>query len=216
MTARTLLLAGAALALSGCITLLPETGSSALYRLSNHVPVQGEINHDAPAVRVTRPVAARALANDRVALDTGNGSLAYMAGATWVSAAPVLVQELIIDTFDRRSTALVAARPDEGVTTRWDLRLELRRFEAVYDQGSGAAPRVDVTIRARLIDAANREVSSVRTFEVSQRAEGNRQPLIIDAFSRATSDLSRELVDWASERVAIAGREADRDEPDRP
>ncbi|KPP82622.1 MAG: outer membrane lipoprotein required for phospholipid trafficking MlaA [Oceanicaulis sp. HLUCCA04] len=204
MIARALLVAASAFALSGCISLLPEADPNALYRLSNHVPAEAVANQDAPVVRIGRPIAPRALASDRVALDTGEGRLAYMAGVNWVSAVPVLFQELVIDTFDRRSGALVAARPDDGVATSWDLRLELRRFEAVYDQGDNAAPRIDVAVRARLIDAGNREVSSVRTFEVSQRADSNRQPRIIDAFSRASSDVSRELVDWASERVSQA------------
>jgi len=204
MIARTLLVAASAFALSGCISLLPEAEPNALYRLSNHVPAEGIVDHDAPVVRIARPVAPRALASDRVALDTGEGRLAYMAGVNWVSAAPVLVQELVIDTFDRRSSALVAARPDDGVASSWDLRLEIRRFEAVYDQGDNAAPRIDVSIRARLIDTGNREVSSVRTFEASQRADANRQPRIIDAFSRASSDVSRDLVDWASQQVSQA------------
>lgn len=204
MTGRTLLMAGAALVLSGCITLLPESDGSALYRLTNHVPAGAEARHGAPVVRVARPVAPRALSGDRVALDTGQGQLAYMAGVHWVSAAPVLVQELVIDAFDRRSSALAAARPDDGVATSWDLRLELRRFEAVYDQGSSAAPRIDIVVRARLIDGTDRDASSVRTFEASRRADANRQPLIIDAFSRAASDLAQELVDWASQQAAAA------------
>ena len=194
-------MAGAALALTGCITLLPESEGSALYRLSNHVPAGPGVNHDAPVVRVTRPIAPRALAGDRVALDTGQGRLSYLAGANWVSSAPVLLQELVIDTFDRRSGALVAVRSDDGVASSWDLRLELRRFEAVYDQGANAAPRVDVAFRARLIDGASREVAGLRTFEVSHRAGGNRQSLIVEAFSRAASEASSELVDWTSERV---------------
>lgn len=209
MIMRTVLLAGAVLALSGCITLLPESENSALYRLSNHVPAEAVTNHDATVVRITRPIAPRALSGDRIALDAGEGRLAYMAGANWVSPAPALVQELVIDTFDRRSTVLAAARPDDGIATSWDLRLELRRFEAVYDRGASAAPRVDVIVRARLISSADRDVSSVRTFEVSRRADGNRQALIVDAFSRAASDMSSELADWASERVS----EAEQDRP---
>ncbi|WP_439634504.1 ABC-type transport auxiliary lipoprotein family protein [Glycocaulis sp.] len=204
MIARNLLMAGAALALSGCISLLPESESSSLYRLSNHVPVDTAVNHDAPVVRIARPVAPRALSGDRIALDAGQGRVAYMAGANWISAVPVLVQELVVDTFDRRSTVLMAARPDDGVATSWDLRMELRRFEAVYDQGSNAAPRIDIAIRARLIDTTSREVAGVRTFEASRRADGNRQTLIVDAFSRAASDLSLEMVDWASAQVTQA------------
>lgn len=204
MRLKTLIAAGAALAVSGCITLLPESEQSALYRLSSHVPAGDGVNHEADVVRIARPLAPRALAGDRVALDTGQGQLGYMAGANWVSAAPVLLQELVIDTFDRRSDYLVAARPDDGVAARWDLRLEMRRFEAIYDQGSNGAPSVDVAIRARLIDTENREVSGVRTFEVSQRAEGNRQALIIDAFSRAASQVSIDLVSWAEAQAAAS------------
>ncbi|MGY6533162.1 ABC-type transport auxiliary lipoprotein family protein [Glycocaulis sp.] len=199
------ILAGfAALALSGCITLLPEQERTTLYRLSSHLPAEASAPHDAPVVRVGRPFAPRALSGDRVALDTGEGRIAYMAGASWVSPVPFLVQELIMDTFDRRAEGVTAARPDEGVAARYDLRLELRRFEAVYDEGEGRAPRVDVALRARLIDGANREVAGLRSINVSQRASSNRQSAIVDAFSRAASEAAAELVDWTGERVAVS------------
>lgn len=196
----------AALSLSACISLLPEQERSTLYRLSNHIPAEASAPHDAPVVRVGRPFAPRALSGDRVALDTGEGRIAYMAGASWVSPVPFLVQELVMDMFDRRADAVTAARPEEGVASRYDLRLELRRFEAVYDEGDNAAPRVDVVLRARLIDGVNREVSGARSFAVSQRASSNRQSAIVEAFSRASSEAARDLVSWTEERVAAAER----------
>lgn len=194
----------AALSLSACISLLPEQERTTLYRLSNHLPAEASAPHDAPVVRVGRPFAPRALSGDRVALDTGEGRIAYMAGASWVSPVPLLVQELVMDMFDRRADAVTAARPDEGVASRFDLRLELRRFEAVYDEGDSNAPRVDVVVRTRLIDTATREVAGARSFAVSQRASSNRQGAIVEAFSRAASEAARELVDWTEERVVAA------------
>ncbi|MFN3835402.1 MAG: ABC-type transport auxiliary lipoprotein family protein [Glycocaulis sp.] len=211
MTMRSAVRAAAALltlalvpALAGCISLLPEQERTTLYRLSSHLPADASAPHDSPVVRVGRPFAPRALSGDRVALDTGEGRIAYMAGASWVSPVPFLVQELIMDTFDRRAASVTAARPDEGVAARYDLRLELRRFEAVYDEGENRAPRVDVALRARLIDGASREVAGVRSINVSQRAASNRQGAIVDAFSRAASEAARELVEWTGERVAAS------------
>lgn len=197
-----LALAGmAAIGLSACISLLPEQERSTLYRLSSHLPAGAEASHGVPVVRVSRPAAPRALAGDRLALDQGEGRVAYMAGANWMSPVPVLLQDLVLDTFDRTASQVSAARPDDGVAARYDLRLELRRFEAVYDEGESRAPRIDVAIRARLIDTASREVAGARSFSMSERAASNRQSAIVDAFSRAASGMAQELVHWTGERV---------------
>ncbi len=196
------LVLAALLVLSGCISLLPEQERATLYRLSSQLPAEATAQPDAQVVRVGRPFAPRALAGDRIALDTGEGRIAYMAGASWVSPAPSLIQELVLDTFDRRSGAVTAARPEDGVASRYDLRLELRRFEAVYDEGENRAPRIDVAMRARLIDGADREVSGVRAFTVSRRAASNRQSAIVAAFSDAASQVSRELVEWTEAQIA--------------
>lgn len=194
--------AGGALALAGCVSLLPEPQPTTLYRLTTTTET-GELRapRGAPIIRIERPITARALALDRVALSTGEGRIAYMSGVSWVSPAPVLIQELILDTFDRTAARVSAARPDDAVEAAWGLRPEVRRFEAVYDRGEDAAPMVEVSIRARLFNTTDRRVTAVRTFETERRAASNRQGAIIDAFSAAASEAALDMAGWAEGEI---------------
>lgn len=196
--------AASAMALTACVSLLPEPQPTTLYRLTSAAGEEGRARapRGAPVIRINRPVMSRALALDRLALSTGEGRIAYMSQVNWVSPAPVLIQELMLDTFDRQAAQVSAARPDDAVTARWDLRTEVRRFEAVYDRGEDAAPRVDIYMRARLIDTENRGVTAVRSFETSRRAAANRQGQIVDAFSQAASEAVKELTAWAETEIA--------------
>lgn len=186
-----------ALGLSGCISLLPEQEPSTLYRLSP------TLSNDAPnlegghIVQVERPIAARALSGDRLAIEMSGGQLAYMSGANWVSPAPDLVQELIIDTIDLSVEGLTAARPEDGVSTRYEIHTELRHFEAIYDNGTNSAPLIKVAMRVRLIDEHARSLVGVRTVEGRQRADSNRQGAIVAAYNVAATQAASQLAEWA-------------------
>ncbi|KAA5801030.1 hypothetical protein F1654_13305 [Alkalicaulis satelles] len=200
-------LAGAVV-LSGCISLLPETQPRTLYRLAS-----AEIHADAMPRRAAIPVsleridAPRALATDKIALER-NGAIAYMAGAGWAAPAPVLFQSVLEDAFFSEAPQLSAVRAEDGVSARYRLDAELRRFEAVYDQGENAAPLVRVTVRARLIDRGERTMAARRVITREVRASAHRQSAIVDAFSRASHDAARELAGWTGREVCAIEPEA--------
>lgn len=192
----TLALAAASLlALQGCISLLPETEPDTLYRLPlsavSDAPAEGEQT----AVILGRIVTPRGLAGDRIALQR-NGAIGYMAGAAWLSPAPTLLYSAMVDTFHATAPAIAPARAEDGVSARYQLDLELRHFEAIYDQGEGSAPLVRASIRARLIDRDTRAIVGAHTVSETQRASANRQAAIVDAFGVASSDMTRSVAVW--------------------
>lgn len=196
------LLAGAALLMPGCVQLLPETEPATIYRLHESVP---EAREDSGQIRtvilVPRPDAPRALSGDRIALDRGQ-ELGYIAGASWISPAPDMVQSLVLDTFDRALEAYTAARPADGVDSRYTIQLELRHFEAVYDRGNNRAPKARVGIRARLVDDETNSLVGVTTVRGEARAEANRQRAIVNAFSEAANQAANELAGWTQTVLA--------------
>ena len=187
-------LLAALVALPGCISLLPETEPDALYRLATAPAPQTRVVEGGETVVIERPSAPRGLAGDRIAMER-DGRIAYMAGAAWLSPAPVMLHGAIIDAFQSEARAITPARTEDGVAARYRLDLELRHFEAVYD--SGPAPRVQVTLVGRLIDRDRRALAASRTLEASRRAASNRQGAIIDAFSSASGAAADQLAVWA-------------------
>ncbi len=192
-----------ALMLPACISILPESEPRRIYRLEPPATsAQAAPAEAAPVVVIERPLAPRGLASDRIALGMADGRISYMGGAGWISPAPDMVHDLMLEVFRAQTSGLAAVRADDGVDDDWRLRTELTRFEAVYDQGENAAPRVEATLRARLIDSQHRRLAGARTFTASARAPSNRQSAIVDAFGEAARQVSGELARWTDEEIA--------------
>jgi len=197
----------AALALAatpGCISVLPESEPNTLYRLTTAELDSAGPDQGAATVIVGRLNAPRGLAGDRIAVQR-NERIAYMAGAAWLSPAPDLLHSAILDAFHLVAPAVAPASTSDGVDARFELDLQLRHFEAVYDSGVETAPFARVGLRARLIDRDTRTLVGARTLGVDARARANRQSDIVSAFSRASSEAARQLADWT--QVQICGVE---------
>ncbi len=198
--------AAAACLTAGCVSLLPETEPNTLYRLAG-TETDSTVSQSATVtVLVDRIASPRGLAGDRIAILRGD-AIGYMAGAAWISPAPNLIETAIMDAFYETAPVMAPARAEDGVRARYELNLELRHFEASYDQGDNAAPLVRTALRARLIDRDSRSPIAARTLERTARASANRQSAIIAAFSSAASELSREVAAWTQDSVC-AGDDA--------
>ncbi len=188
------------LAAPGCISVLPEAEPDTLYRLATPDLGGAGPADGAATVIVARMSAPRGLAGDRIAIQRGD-RIAYMAGAAWLSPAPDLLHSAIIDAFHASAPVVAAAEATDGVTARFELDLQLRHFEAVYDSGEGAAPLARVGYRARLIDRDTRALVEARSIAVDARAGANRQGEIVAAFSRASAGAARQLAEWTGAAV---------------
>jgi cholesterol transport system auxiliary component len=198
----------AAAFLAGCVSLLPEAEPVSVYRLSSPEPHEWP-GRDWTIVEIEAPSAPRGLSGDSIAIIASGQSISYIAGARWISPAPGLLQSLIIDTFNATQPDLAPARPDDGVRGDFELRLDMRQFEAVYDRGQSSAPVVRVRLAARLIAERGRRFVGARVFSAEVRASANRTGAIIDAFDAAASEVSTEIAAWTAATAAQAGEAAD-------
>ncbi len=186
------------LSLSGCISLLPEAEPSTIYRLELPPTAREAAAPGAPVISVDRPLAPRALTTDRIALSYEGGRIAYIANTSWASPAPDLVQALVLDALDAHP-GLTGARPDDGVEARYQLRLDLRAFEA-RDIGEGA-PEATVSLRARLVDGDTRRLVAARNFQAQSRASAERASAIVTAFEQASAEAAQDLAGWIAETL---------------
>jgi len=76
----------------------------------------------------------------------------------------------------------------------YSLRLDVERFEAVYDRGGKAAPDVRVEIHAVLVRAADRAVIKDEMIATHARAGDNRVSAIVQAFELSTKQALDEVV----------------------
>ncbi|BDX00242.1 ABC-type transport auxiliary lipoprotein family protein [Maricaulis maris] len=190
-----------ALSVSACVSLLPESEPVSVYRLSAPQPAELTGDHWT-VVEIDVPNAPRGLSGDQIAIMRNGSSLAYIAGARWISPAPRLLQSLVIDTFNANNAQLAPTRADDGVRADYELRLDMQEFEAIYDRGEGVAPLIRVRISARLVAEQGRQFAGARVVTAEARATNNRTSDIVAAFDDAAQAASREIADWTASRAA--------------
>ena len=207
---RNLLRAGAvvglAVALSGCITVFPKTKPAQLYRFDG--VEEGAPSSDASPTRVgvvrVRGGFNGAASTDRIMTVTGT-EVAYVAEARWAAPAVTLFDETVSRAFTRQTGPVRLVTRGEPGRAPYALRLDVERFEAVYDRGGKAAPDVRVEIHAVLVRAADRVVVKDQMIATHARAGDNRVSAIVQAFELSTKQALDEVVKLTVEGAQPVG-----------
>jgi len=186
----------AALALSGCITLLPKSEPAQLYRFGAPTPaVSAPATTGAISVFRAPGNFPREAAGDRLLTITGERA-AYIADARWVAPAEVLFDQAVSNAFEAQPGRVRLV--SRGGPTRADaaLRLDVRNFEARYGQGS--SPVVHVRIRAVLVRGQDRAQAMEQIFDAEAPADQNRVTAIVAAYDQALGKVLGEIVAWTN------------------
>lgn len=192
-----MVLALAAVGLSGCISLFPKTEPSQLYRLQATVePLAAPTGAVYGVLRLGSGF-PRASAGDRILTVSPGGEAAYIAGARWVSPAAVMFDEQTVQAFQAGGRARLITRGDV-VKADYTLKLDVQSFETVYDQGPKAAPAILVSVRGVITRSNDRSLVSDRTFTARIRAGENRVSAIVPAYDKALSQVLGEVVGWVN------------------
>jgi cholesterol transport system auxiliary component len=191
-----------ALALSGCISLLPKSKPAQLYRFgaapaAAPSPSLSPARPSAVAVFRTNGSFQGEAADDRILTVTG-GKAAYIAASRWVAPAEILFNEAVANAFDSSPVRLIA-RGQQG-RFAYALRTDVRSFEVRYDSGPNAAPTVVVRLHAALTRTDQSNVGE-QDFEARVPAADNRVGEIVAAYNKAVADVVGKLVAW-TETVA--------------
>ena len=142
---------------------------------------------------VEMPNAATSLDTPRIALQRTPFTLEYYAGSAWTDNAPLMVQTLLIESFE--STRSITAVGREGIGLRPDyvLKTDLREFEAIYEEGS-PNPVIWVRINAKVVQMPERRIVSSATFERREASAGTKLPDIVAAFDEALGHVLKRIV----------------------
>ena len=199
--ALTLPLLAAAVALGGCVTLLPKTPPVQLYQFGRGVPVPAAEpatlgrGADVKGVVLAQVSLPRAALGDAILTVTGDQA-AYVAGARWATPAALMFGEDVQGAFEARARRTrLLDRGQVGVADAL-LRLDVTRFEARYDPNApAAAPTVLVSLRATLTAVDGRRAVQ-RVFSHSAPAADNRVGPIVAAFDTAVDATLAEVIGW--------------------
>ena len=193
---RRLIVTALALAPAGCTSLLPQgSAPPKLYTLTPATDFAPDAKHVAWQLLVDVPASAVALDSDRIALSRSATTIDYFADAAWTDRAPLLVQSLLVQSFENSGRITAISRESLALRADYILRPELRHFEAEY--AGGAVPSAHVQIGAKLVKMPERTIVAQQRVDTRAPARENQVSAIVEAFDTALREAMRKLVDWA-------------------
>jgi len=188
---------GGLLALAGTLPgcgLLPEVGQAVeLYTLTPKTSYGESVEDVDWQLIVELPNAPTSLDTPRIALQRSPFTLEYYANVAWTDNAPVMVQTLIIESFESTRSITSVGREGVGLRPDYVLKTDLREFEAIYEEGS-PNPIIWVRINAKVVKMPERRIVSSATFERREAAAGTKLPEIISAFDDALGHVLKKVV----------------------
>ncbi|MEQ8354988.1 MAG: ABC-type transport auxiliary lipoprotein family protein [Kiloniellaceae bacterium] len=196
---RRLLQAAAALPLAalaaGCSLPVPGQGPPPeLFRLTPKSTFRDDLPTANWQLILEPPVANAGLNTTRIALQRGPTQLEYYARSGWADRAPVMIQTLMIESFENSHKIVSVGRESVGLRADFILKTELRELQAIYP--NGGPPDAWVGLNAKLVQMPRRAIVASKSFEHRVGAETDNLPLIVDAFDEALGKVLRQLVEW--------------------
>lgn len=198
-----LAIATASLAACG---ILPKQETMVLYRPEPSIATDAAWPQATWQLQIARPYADAAHDSARILVRPQPGELQVYKGAAWTQPAPDIVHDVLMRAFIDSGRFAGVARRGEGVSPRYELLLDLRRFESDYADGN--TPTVRMAIGARLVHNADNRIVASRVFEADVPTEGTDVPRINRAFEQGLGDVSAAMVGWV---LAEGGRNAGQD-----
>ena len=179
----------------GCSLPVPGQGPPPeLFRLTPKSTFSEELPTANWQLILEPPVANAGLNTTRIALQRSATKIEYYARSGWADRAPLMVQTLMIESFENSRKIVSVGRESVGLRADLVLKSELRELQAVYP--NGGPPDALVAINAKLVQMPRRTIVASRSFESRIQAETDSLPFIIDAFDEALGKVLRRLVEW--------------------
>ncbi len=184
----------AALALGGCVSLLPKPPPPpAIYSLRAGAVERMAGPPKDLVIGVTAPEAPRSVAGADIVWRTGP-QIAFMERAAWDGSAPELLQDMLVDTMDRRGGVRAVTRAGGGVRSDANLTWDVLTFEVLEADGKLEA-RIEVV--ARLIDLRTRAITVVQRFNANAPISARSGRAAAAALERAAGAATLQIADWA-------------------
>ncbi|GBF58159.1 hypothetical protein PbB2_01831 [Candidatus Phycosocius bacilliformis] len=188
--------------LAGCITLLPKPGKPPAIVDLRADPAVARLDKQAAfTIGIGEPTMPALMVGSQVVVLRKDRTFAYVEGLRLSSTAPLSIQNVVLETFDRAGAARAAVRAVTIARPDYELHFDVSAFQVTEPQGrTKGVARIEAT--ARLIDVYSGKplASQVIVGEAPALRGDVTQPA--RALEQATRNFAQKAMVWA---VAAAG-----------
>lgn len=216
MARRTAMLGGVAALAAGC-TSLQGFGAVVtppqLYALSPKSTFAGDLPRIRAQIVVDEPTAAAAVNTDRIAVRPHPLKVEYFPGVRWVDRVPLMVQVLLMESYENTGQVLSVGRRASGLNGDFTVLTDLREFQAettaVTAPGAAqpVAPNdvrlsINVRFNMKVVKEPQGLIVSSETFDARVEAASQDMLDVASAFDLALGRCIRDAVEWSLQEIA--------------
>ncbi|WP_425046095.1 ABC-type transport auxiliary lipoprotein family protein [Primorskyibacter sp. S87] len=194
------------LAVSGCTglgTLNRASKPNDLYALTPKSTFSSNLPRIKQQIVVEEPTATAAVNTDQIAVQPTPLQVQYLPQARWVDRAPLIVQALLIESFENTGKVAAVGRSAVGLRADYHVVTDLREFQAHVLTGADDKPvlRVNVRINVKIVEAYDDKIIASNSFEALEVSASDDAGDLAIAFDEALGDTMRKAVEWSIRRI---------------
>ena len=157
-------------------------------------------------IAVEEPTATASVDTDQIAVQPTPLRVQYLPEARWVERAPLIVQSLMIESFENSGRVPAVGSSAIGLRADFLIVTDIREFQAIVPTNNPDAPLdIDVRLNIKVIDAFSDRIIASRSFEEFAQSETDQASDVAVAFDNALGDTLRDAVEWSIRSIASYG-----------
>ncbi|MEM7073141.1 MAG: ABC-type transport auxiliary lipoprotein family protein [Pseudomonadota bacterium] len=197
---------GFALLVGGCSLKLPgQSEPPRIFSLSPKSSFDSLIGAVDWQLLIERPSAGTEIDTQRIAVKRSPLELLYFERALWTDTAPLMVQHLLVESFENSGKIIAVDQHIVGLRADYVLKSNLREMQIEYLDHLGDPsqpsdkPFARIALNAKLIKMPQRRIIDSRKFEYVIEAQNPSLSASIEAFDDALGKIIKRLVPWVLE-----------------
>lgn len=188
---------------SGLVSLSEATSPVDLYLLTPKSTFDPNLPRIRQQIVVTEPTATAAISNDRITVQPSPLEVRFLPGARWVDRAPLIIQSLMIESFENSGKVNAVGRSAIGLRADYLIVTDVREFQAIIsDTQNPDAPLVaNVRLNIKIVEADTDKIIASRSIEKLQASASDNAKDIVTAFDLALGRVLKASVEWSIRRM---------------
>lgn len=193
-------------ALTGCAglgTLRQASKPNDLYLLTPKSTFSTSLPRIQKQVVVQEPTATAAVNTDQIAIQPTLLQVQYLPRARWVDRAPLIVQALMVESYENTGKVAAVGRSTVGLRADYVIAPDLREFQGIVvsETENSKTVRVEVRINIKIIDEFDDKIIASSSFQENVVAASDQTADLVDAFDVALGRTMRDAVEWSIRRI---------------
>lgn len=205
---------------SGCTGLNTLTTAAAptdLYLLTPKSTFDPNLPRLEQQIVVAEPTATAAVSNDRITVQPTPLEVRFLPGVRWVDRAPLIVQALLIESYENSGKVDAVGRSAIGLRADYVIVPDIREFQARLppDAAPDAPLEAHVGINVKIVNDEFDRIIASRSFERFRTSESDSPQDIVTAFDGALGAVMKDIVEWSVRQMYGDARRREAEEQEQ-